>query len=203
MVAKRFPRLTAGVMAVNVVLALAVQLSASASSSDLSGFEKKFVEVVAGKIYRGIQPGDEDDYQYLKQKGIRTQLNLRRYLKWQEADLRERADVEGFLYRHAGMPTMWSEPEDPEVTEALTYLGDESLQPIYIHCRLGKDRTGLIVALYRVLHQNWDACAAWKEWTSFGYKPWNSGLRIYYEKRLRKETQIPNFSPDFDVDRCR
>jgi hypothetical protein len=60
----------------------------------------------------------------------------------------------------------------------------------------------MIVALYRVLYEKWDGCDAWKEWKGLGYKPWNSGLRIYYEKRLRTETNRPNFDPKFSVSRC-
>ena len=95
-----------------------------------------------------------------------------------------------------------SREHDREVAEALGALNDPSLQPIFVHCRLGKDRTGLVIALYRVLYQQWDACTAWKEWKSFGYLPWNNGLKNYFEERLRKETRIAGYDPDFDVGRC-
>jgi protein tyrosine/serine phosphatase len=177
------------VLASTAALGLVLQLSAASASAhdSVSKFQRKFVEVVAGKIYRGIQPGDEEDFQYLKSQGIRTTLNLRKYLKWQEKGQHKKADAQGFLYRHAAMPTLWMEPKDPEVDQALHDMNDPSLQPIYVHCRLGKDRTGLIIALYRVLDQHWTACAAWKEWKSFGYLPWNDGLKDYFEKRLHED----------------
>jgi protein tyrosine/serine phosphatase len=201
---RRFPTFTGRVAASGAVLTLLFQLSAVPASArnDVSKFERKFVEVVPGKIYRGIQPGDEEDYVYLRRLGIKTQLNLRKYLGWQERGLHKKAEAEGFFYLHTGMPTLWNEPKDPEVEEALGSLNDPSLQPIYVHCRLGKDRTGLIIALYRVLYQQWTACTAWKEWRSFGYLPWNNGLKDYFEKRLRKETRIAGYDPDFDVGRC-
>ena len=204
MITSRFPRFTRELLASCAVLTLALQLGAESTSAreTVSNFEKKFVEVVAGKIYRGIQPGGDDDYAYLANRGIRTQINLRKYLGWQERDMHEESETHGFFYRHAAMPTMWMTPTDPEVAEALGYINDPSLQPVYVHCRLGKDRTGMIFALYRVIYQHWDACTAWKEWESFGYKPWNSGLRQYYERRLRRETHIPNYDPDFKVSRC-
>ena len=185
-------------------LTVAVQLGPEprAASGGVSSFEKKFIEVIAGKVYSGIQPGNDRDYAFLKSRGIKTLLNLRKYLFWSERTMHERATAHGFLYRHAGMPTLWTRPKDPEVEEALSALADAELQPIYVHCRLGKDRTGMIVALYRVLYQKWDACDAWKEWKSLGYKPWNSGLRKYYEQRLRTETDRTSFNPQFSVSQC-
>jgi protein tyrosine/serine phosphatase len=198
------PTFTGKFAASCAALTLLFQLTAvpAAARDSVSKFERKVGEVVPGKIYRGIQPGDEEDYEYLRKLGIKTHLNLRKYLGWQERDLQKKAVAEGFLYRHSGIPTLWNAPKDPEVEEALGDLNNPSLQPIYVHCRLGKDRTGLIIALYRVLYQQWNACTAWREWKSYGYLPWNSGLKDYFEKRLRKETQIAGYDPDFDVGRC-
>jgi len=150
------PTCIRSIVASSAALVLLLQLSAEPASArdEVSKFEQKFVEVVAGKIYRGIQPGDDEDYEYLRRMGIKTHLNLRKYLWWQERGLHKRAEAAGFLYRHTGMPTLWNEPKDPEVEEALGDLDDPSLQPIYVHCRLGKDRTGMLVALYRVLYQS-------------------------------------------------
>jgi protein tyrosine/serine phosphatase len=197
-------RVTGRMFICAAAMTLAAQLGSAplSASGDVSTFEKKFVEIIPGKVYSGIQPGSDKDYAFLKSRGIKTHLNLRKYLKFSEKTMRERAIEHGFLYRHAGMPTMWNKPKDPEVEEALSDLSNVDLQPIYVHCRLGKDRTGMIVALYRVLYEKWDGCDAWKEWKGLGYKPWNSGLRIYYEKRLRTETTRPNFDPKFSVSRC-
>jgi protein tyrosine/serine phosphatase len=192
------------VLASTAAIALVFQLNTEPASArdSVSKFQRKFVEVTAGKIFRGIQPGDEEDYEYLRIQGVRTTLNLRKYLKWQEKNLHEKADAHGFFYRHTGMPTLWNEPKDAEVDEALHDLNDPALQPIYVHCRLGKDRTGLIVALHRVLDEQWTPCDAWKEWKSFGYLPWNDGLKDYFEKRVRTDPQIPARNPLFKVSNC-
>jgi protein tyrosine/serine phosphatase len=43
--------------------------------------------------------------------------------------------------------------------------------PIYIHCRLGRDRTSLVAALYRVWVQGWDPSVAWRqEARDFGHR---------------------------------
>ena len=192
------------VLTSGAALALLLQFSVDPVSArdELSKFQRKVVEVDAGKVYRGIQPGDDEDYDYMRSLGIKTHLNLRKYLWWQEHTQHQRAEAKGFLYRHVGMPTLWNEPKDPEVNEALADLNDAALQPIYVSCRLGKDRTGMLVALYRVLYQRWDGCSAWKEWKSFGYLRWNDGLKDYFEKRLRKEPAISGFDPTFSVGHC-
>jgi protein tyrosine/serine phosphatase len=199
-------KFTRGVVVPCAVVACVVQFNSgtvSAGDDDpRSNFQKKFVEVVAGRIYRGIQPGHEEDQEFLSSQGIRTQLNLRKYLGWQERSLHAKAEEHGFFYLHTGMPTLWMKPKDPEVEQALAYLNDASVQPIYVYCRLGKDRTGMIIALYRVLYEHWDACTAWKEWTSFGFKGWNDGLKDYFEERLRREPQLVGVDPNFSVGRC-
>jgi protein tyrosine/serine phosphatase len=204
MIPRRLPTLTRQASACSLAFALLLQLGTASTSAgdEVSTFQRKLVEVVPGKIYRGVQPGDDEDYEYLRGLGIKTELNLRKYLWWQEHHLHNRADAEGFVYRHEGMPTLWNEPKDPEVDAALADLIDPALQPIYVFCRLGKDRTGMMIALYRVLYQQWSGCRAYKEWKSFGFKAWNDGLKDYFEKRLRRETAIPGYDPTFSVSRC-
>jgi len=200
----RLPTLIRKAFASSVALGLLLQLSTASTSArdEVSKFQRKLVEVVPGKIYRGVQPGDEEDYEYLRRIGIKTELNLRKYLWWQEHHLHNRAEAEGFVYRHDGMPTLWNEPKDQEVEEALADLIDPALQPIYVFCRLGKDRTGMLIALYRVLYQQWSGCRAYQEWKSFGFKAWNDGLKDYFEKRLRRESAITGYDPNFSVNRC-
>src|SRR6478735_7154922 len=121
---RRLPAITTRILTSIATLALFFQLTADPVSArdEVSKFERKFVEVVAGKIYRGLQPGDAEDYAYLRKMGIKTDLNLRKYLWWQERGRHKSTEAEGFLYRHAGMPTLWMEPKDPEVEEALRDL---------------------------------------------------------------------------------
>jgi protein tyrosine/serine phosphatase len=38
----------------------------------------------------------------------------------------------------------------------LALLNDESAGPVFIHCRRGNDRTGMIIACYRISHDHWE-----------------------------------------------
>jgi tyrosine-protein phosphatase SIW14 len=49
--------------------------------------------------------------------------------------------------------------------------------PVLVHCQHGEDRTGLIVAAYRVMVSGWDKNKAMAEALHFGYRDWlNFGL---------------------------
>jgi hypothetical protein len=50
-------------------------------------------------------------------------------------------------------------------------------KPLLVHCQHGEDRTGLIIAVYRVTTCGWAREAAWTEAKHFGYHNWlNIGL---------------------------
>ena len=53
--------------------------------------------------------------------------------------------------------------------------GDET--PVLVHCEHGEDRTGLVVACYRVQVNHWTKEEAWAEALKYGYRNWlNFGL---------------------------
>ena len=41
--------------------------------------------------------------------------------------------------------------------------------PVLVHCRHGADRTGLIIAIYRILYQNWTVDEAKDELINGGF----------------------------------
>jgi protein tyrosine/serine phosphatase len=42
-------------------------------------------------------------------------------------------------------------------------------QPIYVHCALGRDRTGIVAAIYRIEKQGWSFDEAEQEMRDFGF----------------------------------
>src|SRR5262249_45716480 len=58
---------------------------------------------------------------------------------------------------------------DDRVFEALKIMADPQNRPLLIHCQQGADRTGAMVALYRVVVQGWPAEKAVEEMTRGGY----------------------------------
>jgi hypothetical protein len=49
--------------------------------------------------------------------------------------------------------------------------------PSFIHCKRGTDRTGALVAFYRIARNGWDAVRAVNEANERGMRPWYRGLR--------------------------
>lgn len=115
---------------------------------------------VSGKLYRSAQPTAEG-MQAAERLGIRTVVSLRS--KQRDARLAEGTDL---LLRHVPMRA-W-DPHMPGAVAALSAIA-VSPGPVLVHCWHGADRTGMVVALYRMLEQGWTREAAIEEMLEGGY----------------------------------
>ena len=124
-----------------------------------SGEIKNFYQVDQ-HVYRGGQPGKEG-FDYLKKLGVETVIDLR------EADGRAREEEQ--LVTQAGMHyinvpmTGLKAPTDTETAKVLSILEDGTKGPVFVHCKRGADRTGAVIAAYRIDHDGWDNAHALKE----------------------------------------
>ena len=60
--------------------------------------------------------------------------------------------------------------EDEGIRAALALMAQATPTfPVYVHCEHGSDRTGLLIALYRVVHQGWTREEANREWVRNGH----------------------------------
>jgi tyrosine-protein phosphatase SIW14 len=50
-----------------------------------------------------------------------------------------------------------------------------------VHCTHGQDRTGLVVGLYRTIHDGWTKTDAYREMLQLGFHPELRGLREFWE----------------------
>ncbi len=117
---------------------------------------------VAPGVYRGAQPGKEG-YATLKRLGIRTVIDLR-------TTEDERARVEGAGMRAISVPLRMSRDGLREkVDRAVALMADPANQPVFVHCRHGQDRTGIVAAAYRMRVEGWSLAAAEAEMESFGF----------------------------------
>jgi protein tyrosine/serine phosphatase len=126
----------------------------------------RFQELEKGRIFRGSQPADEQDYQRLKRLGVKTIVNLR----WDTTVEKSQEMAKKYGFKFVNFPikaTDW--PSSSKVNQVLKTISTPGLQPVYLHCQHGKDRTGLISALYRVESQGWSAEDAHEEWVEMGF----------------------------------
>lgn len=47
-------------------------------------------------------------------------------------------------------------PSDRQIATAFAVLNDPTAWPVFVHCRRGADRTGTVIACYRIAHDHWD-----------------------------------------------
>ncbi len=110
-------------------------------------FAARIETVVEGRIYRSAQPSAAALEKIIKEKGIRTILNLRGFLKDESWHLEEQ-EVAGRYGVQLHNITL--SPNDlPEYAKLVRIIDllSSSPKPVLIHCRRGIDRTGLVSAL--------------------------------------------------------
>lgn len=144
---------------------------------------------VSDTLYRSAQPTPEG-MQNLRALGIETIVNLRSF----NSD-RKRIAGTGLAYEHIYMKA-WH----PEFAEALRFLQivtNARRTPVLVHCQHGADRTGTMVALYRIAVQGWSKQAAIDEMTGggFGFHEVWANLPVWVEQldidALRQQAGLP------------
>ena len=123
--------------AAGLALALVIQLLVSCGTR--SGAVK-----VDARVWRSPQPSREE-FASLKQQGVGEVLNLR---QWNT----DAGDAGGMILHR--VPMNAGDIRDEPMIEALLVL-TESRSPVVVHCWHGADRTGAVVALYRMVVQGW------------------------------------------------
>jgi tyrosine-protein phosphatase SIW14 len=60
-------------------------------------------------------------------------------------------------------------PKDEVFAKFLKLLRENKGKKVFVHCRLGDDRTGMMIAAYRMAEEGWTAEEAMTEMKSFGF----------------------------------
>ena len=116
---------------------------------------------VTPNLYRGAQPTAEG-FRRLKEMGIRTVVNLR-------SEHSDRAEFKGSDLDLVEIPTRAWGVADDKVVAFLKVALDPARQPVFVHCQHGADRTGLMVAAWRVAACGWTKDEAIREMTEGGF----------------------------------
>lgn len=127
---------------------------------------------VDNDIFRGGAITHPEQMRDLRVLGIKTIINLQNPAYGSErpmiANEKAMAQKEGLHFISLPMGAE-AAPTHAFTKKVLGVLQDPALQPVYIHCRRGRDRTGTLVGAYRVLVEGWTGKQALKEMESFGF----------------------------------
>lgn len=132
---------------------------------------------VSGDLYRSGQPG-APQMKELEQRGIKSILNLRNFHT-------DDAEAKGTTLNLYHVPMEAGRFTEPQLISALKIMKDAP-KPMVVHCWHGSDRTGLMVAMYRMVFQDWpkDAALAELKQPEFGYHQWAYYNIIQYIEKV-------------------
>jgi len=139
-------------------------------AAGISNFDR-----VNHSLYRGGQPNNLG-IQSLKRLGIKTIVNLRMPNVLRVAEETE-ARANGIIYTNVPMRGL-GRPTDMQVAKVLSII-ETSPSPVFIHCENGCDRTGIIIACYRIKHDQWTREQALNEARQYGMSSWEVGMKNY------------------------
>ena len=118
-------------------------------------------------LYRGGQPTQEG-FKHLAKLGVKTIVDVR---ETSSRSVAEEKLVNSLKMKYVAVP-MFNCPNREQAAKVLAIMNDESAGPVFIHCRRGADRTGTLVACYRISHDKWENEKALQEARSLGMRWW-------------------------------
>ena len=141
--------------AIFALLALVFTLSPAAlakgKSSNFPDVRIKNFGQMDERFFRGSRP-EAGDYQALAQLGVKTIIDLtdnsREY---------EQPQVEAAGLRYINIPMVdKSYPSMDQIHQFLKVVDDPATGKFFVHCAGGRHRTGVVGAVYRFNHDNWN-----------------------------------------------
>jgi tyrosine-protein phosphatase SIW14 len=150
-------------------------------------------------LLRGAQPSS-DGFQTLAKMGVDIVVNARS----------GRIDTEGTQVRQLGMeyvaiPWHCGSPHDDVFVKFLSLLKDHPDKKVFLHCQLGEDRTGMMIAAYRMAFEGWTADEAMREMRHFGFSSFHHvmcpGLASYekeFPKHMKSNPAFQGLRPSYE-----
>lgn len=146
-----------------IALALSTPVLAGAGVADrLAAITIENFGQVSDIYYRGAQPIGHD-FSDLKALGVKTIIDL------------TEEDGKGLDARRAGLNffqipmSSTSAPSSAQVDQFLGIVNNPTYQPVYVHCKGGRHRTGTLTAVYRMANEGWTPDRAYEEMLKYDF----------------------------------
>jgi protein tyrosine phosphatase (PTP) superfamily phosphohydrolase (DUF442 family) len=136
-------------------------------------------------VYRSGQPKKED-WDYLEKIGVKTVVKLNIFSsdadESEELSLAKKHNIkvipiymppEDFPHNF----NLWAGPDEKVLMQAVEALENKNNWPVLVHCSHGKDRTGLVVAVYSVRNKNFCKDAAYEQMKYYGTSRFLFGIK--------------------------
>lgn len=140
----------------------------------------------ANAVYRSGQPRGDAQWDYLQKMGIKTVVKLNEFSSdVTESEERSLAEKHNIKLIRIYMPpedfphnlNPLAHPDAEVLMQAVEALENRNNLPALVHCSHGKDRTGLVVAVYSVRNKKYCRDAALNEMEYYGTSPFLFGLK--------------------------
>lgn len=143
-------------------------------------------------LYRGGQPNPKG-FKKLKSLGIKTVISLKGENNGLSQEKKQLQALNMHFY-HLPM-SIYKQPADEQVLTFLEIVLNKERQPVFLHCTSGRDRSGAMIAMYRIVVLGWSIKEAYAEAKKFGFWPYHGKIpelknfihqlkdkKIYFEK---------------------
>jgi protein tyrosine/serine phosphatase len=171
-----------------VKLAIFFLVQALVYAGDITALHVRNFGEINSHLYRGAAPSPAA-LEELRALGVKVIVDLRLPGEGPEA---ESLKVRSLGMKYVNVPlAAWSPPTRAQIEQVLLLLYSSDSEPVFIHCRRGKDRTGTVLACYRIQHDNWDNRRALEEAKSYGMSRLERSMQDYV---LHFTALIPLFS---------
>jgi len=156
---------------------------------------------VTPHLYRGGLPNAEG-VKALQKLGVKVVVDMRGGTNKTEKDA-----VTSLGMEYIAIPSHCPFPTDQPYAHFLRVIRENRGRKVFVHCRLGDDRTGMAVAAYRMAEEGWSPDEAMNEMKAFGFTtlhhsicPGMSHYEHTFPKRLKndsafKDLDLPNKRP--------
>lgn len=154
---------------------------------------------VEENFWRGSEPKELSDYQGLVEHyGIKTIIDLRDSNSEESAEAKKFCESAGIKLielplKDTEAPTHVQEKEILVLLNRIKYPAP-NFKPVFVHCRGARHRTGIFVAMYRILYCKYDLDKAYKEmkdydfYSVFGHKDLKEYIENFYERWAKQLT---------------
>jgi len=178
---QRLPRLFWHLALALVTLSLPFSLEAAETKEDLPNFH-----TVHSYLFRGGEPS-QSGVKKLQSLGVKTIVDLRAP---SEQTFNEKKEAEQLGLHYLNLPMSSAAPTTKQVTEfnktvsqaeelnlkaSQSGANDSAAAPypdaVYVHCAHGSDRTGCMIGIWRVTHDQWSYQKAYHEMRKYYFGP--------------------------------